>query len=106
MRKETVSLILGAVLAGFLVFSSHNVESGMSATELGELMRELNISGEVSPQMADFLQCMYGGPVVSLWDKLTGKEQPWGDEWDVNRIRRTMPGIFQWWTQECMDIAY
>ena len=78
----------------------------MSATELKEFMKELNISGEVSSQMADFLQCMYGGPVVSLWDKLIGKEQPWGDEWDVNRIRRTMPGIFQWWTQECIDIAY
>ena len=74
MRNKTASLFLGAVLAGFLVFSSHNVESGMSTTELRELMRDLNISGEVSPQMAEFLQCMYGGPVVSLWDKLTGKE--------------------------------
>ena len=106
MRNKTASLFLGAVLAGFLVFSPHNVESGMSTTELRELMRDLNISGEVSPQMAEFLQCMYGGPVVSLWDKLTGKEQPWGDEWDVTRIMRTMPDIFRWWTQECMDIAY
>ena len=106
MRNKTASLFLGAVLAGFLVFSSQHVESGMSATELREFMKELNIAGEVSPEMAEFLQCMYGGPVVSLWDKLTGKEQPWGDEWDVNRIRRTMPGIFQWWTQECIDIAY
>ena len=106
MRNKTASLFLGVVLAGFLVFSSQHVEAGMSATELKEFMKELNIAGEVSPEMAEFLQCMYGGPVVSLWDKLTGKEQPWGDEWDVNRIRRTMPGIFQWWTQECIDIAY
>ena len=106
MHNKTVSLFLGVVLAGFLVFSSHNVESGMSTTELRELLRDLNISGVVSPQMAEFLQCMYGGPVVSLWDKLTGKEQPWGDEWDVSRIMRTMPDIFRRWRQECIDLAY
>ena len=81
-------------------------DESLSAANIDEVLRELDISGNVSPEMEEFVRCLVSGPVVSLWDRLTGKKQPWGDKWNALEISRKRPDLFQWWGKECQRIAY
>lgn len=67
----------------------------LSADNIGEVMRELDISGNVSPEMEKFLRCLVGGPVGSEWNN-----------WNALEMSRKRPDIFQWWADECKRIAY
>ena len=81
-------------------------DESLSAANIDEVLRELDISGNVSPEMEKFVRCLVSGPAVSLWDRLMGKKQPWGDKWNALEISRKRPDLFQWWGKECQRIAY
>ena len=70
-------------------------DESLNAGNIGELMRELDISGSVSPEMEKFLRCLVGGPVGSEWKN-----------WNALEMSRKRPDVFRWWVKECQRIAY
>ena len=69
-----------------------------------DLVEKLDLDREM-PEMTILLRCVIGGPVVSAWDKLRRKKQPWGDTWDWSRVRKTMPDIWIWQFRKCGRVA-
>ena len=72
--------------------------------ELEDLVEKLDLDREIR-QLTILLRCVIGGPVVSAWDKLRRKKQPWGDTWDWSHVRRTMPDVWIWQFRKCGKVA-
>ena len=66
-------------------------DESLSAANIYEVLCELDISGNVSPQMEVFARCLVSGPYVALWDRLRGKS----NHGETHRARLRHPASVQ-----------